>query len=160
MANQAILFNSARQEKSHGRIEFRKCEFYDVLELAKDERWETCQIKTAIKVHWKTEAVKSGKNASEESYYLRNEIGNYEELAQAVRQHWSVETNNHIRDVSLREDEMRSKKKSLQKTMAEIRTLAVTILENTKCQNKKAQLEDFADDFDYLVKTLKVMNFL
>jgi predicted transposase YbfD/YdcC len=46
----------------------------------------------------------------EKSYYLTNEIGNYEELAQAIRQHWQVETNNHIRDVSLREDEMRSKK--------------------------------------------------
>ncbi len=33
-----------------------------------------------------------------------------EELAQAIRGHWQVETNNHIRDVSFREDEMRSKK--------------------------------------------------
>lgn len=44
--------------------------------------------------------------------------------------------------------------------MAEIRTLATIILQETKCQNKKAQLEDFADDFDNLILTLKVMNFL
>ncbi len=44
--------------------------------------------------------------------------------------------------------------------MAGIRTLAMTILEKTGCQNKKAQLEDFADDFDNLIITLKVMNFL
>lgn len=111
MANRAILFNSARQEKSHGRIEFRKCEFYDVLELAKDQRWKTCQIKTAIKVRRERVEVKSGKNSREESYYLTNAVGNYEELAQAVRNHWSVETNNHLRDVSLREDQMRSKKR-------------------------------------------------
>ena len=111
MANQAFLFKSARQEKSHGRIECRKCEFYDVSELAKDERWQTCRIKTAIKVSRETIEVKSGKTASEESYYLTNEVGNYEELAQAIRKHWVVETNNHIRDVSLREDEMRSKKR-------------------------------------------------
>lgn len=110
MANQAFLFKSARQEKSHGRIEFRKCEFYDVLELAKDERWQPCRIKTAIKVSRERVEIRSGKNALEESYYLTNETGNYEELAQAVRNHWAVETNNHIRDVSLREDEMRSKK--------------------------------------------------
>jgi archaellum component FlaD/FlaE len=44
--------------------------------------------------------------------------------------------------------------------MAEIRTLATTILSNTNCQNKKAQLENFSDDFDSLIITLKVLNFL
>jgi hypothetical protein len=44
--------------------------------------------------------------------------------------------------------------------MAGMRTLATIILEKTKCQNKKAQLEDFADDFDNLIITLKVLNFL
>jgi|SRR5215210_2359445 len=111
MENQAILLKTASREKSHGRIELRKYEFYDVLELAKDERWKACQIKTAIKVRREREALKSGKNSLEESYYLTNMVGNYEELAQAVRGHWQVETNNHIRDVSLREEEMRSKKR-------------------------------------------------
>ena len=44
--------------------------------------------------------------------------------------------------------------------MAEIRTLATILLEKTGCQNKKAQLEEFADDFDNLIITLKLMNFL
>ena len=44
--------------------------------------------------------------------------------------------------------------------MAGIRTLATAVLEKTWCQNKKAQLEEFADDFDNLIITLKVMNFL
>ena len=44
--------------------------------------------------------------------------------------------------------------------MASLRTLATTILQKTKCQNKKAQLEDFADDFDNLIITLKGLNFL
>ena len=44
--------------------------------------------------------------------------------------------------------------------MAEIRTLTAAILEKTKCQNKKAQLENFADDFDNLIITLKIFNFL
>lgn len=110
MENQARLFRVASQEKMHGRIELRHYEFYDVLEMEKDERWKTCQIKTAIKVTRKREAIKSGKTSSQESYYLTNEVGSYEELAQAIRGHWQVETNNHIRDVSFREDKMRSKK--------------------------------------------------
>lgn len=44
--------------------------------------------------------------------------------------------------------------------MAGIRSLATIILEKTKCQNKKAQLEEFADNFDKLIITLKGMNFL
>jgi len=119
MENQSILFKTKQQEKSHGRIEQRRYEFYDVLEMAKEQRWKTCQIKTAIKVKRSREELKSGKSSSEESYYLTNEIGNYEELAQAIRQHWQVETNNHIRDVSLKEDKMRSKKRVYKKQWQE-----------------------------------------
>lgn len=36
----------------------------------------------------------------------------------------------------------------------------MSILEKTGSLNKKAKLEDFADDFDNLIITLKVMNFL
>lgn len=113
--NQSILFKIARAEKGHGRIESRKYEFYDVLEMAKDERWKPCQMKTAIKVRRDRVELRSGKSSREESYYLTNEVGNYEELAQAIRRHWQVETNNHIRDVSLREDQMRSKKRVYKK---------------------------------------------
>ena len=111
MADQSILFTTAGQEKSHGRIERRRYEFYDVLEMTKADRWNTCRIKTAIKVSRDRVEIKSGKTGCEESYYLTNETGNYEALAQAVRNHWAVETNNHMRDVSFREDQMRSKKR-------------------------------------------------
>ena len=112
---QPFLAKLATSEKGHGRIELRKYEFYDVLEMEKDERWEGCQIRTAIKVKRERIELKSGKKSVEESYYLSNEVGNYEELAKAVRLHWRVETNNHLRDVSLKEDKMRSKKRSYNK---------------------------------------------
>lgn len=119
MENQTILKKIASQEKSHGRIELRSYEFYDVLEVAQAERWKRCQIKTAIKVIREREELKSGKISCEESYYVTNEVGNYEELAQAIRQHWQVETNNHIRDVSFKEDELRSKKRVYKKQWQE-----------------------------------------
>ena len=111
MENQSCLMTIKTQEKGHGRIETRIYQFYDVLELEKDERWKDCQIKTAIKVKRERIELKTNKSSVEESFYLTNEVGNYEELAQAVRQHWQVETNNQIRDVSLKEDKMRSKKR-------------------------------------------------
>ena len=42
---------------------------------------------------------------------MTNETGNYEELADAIRGHWSVETSNHLRDVTFKEDALRSKKR-------------------------------------------------
>ena len=110
MENQSCLMKIKTQEKGHGRIETRMYRFYDVLELAKDQRWEGSQIKTAIKVRRERIEIKSNETGVEESYYLSNEVGNYEELAEAVRRHWAVETNNYIRDVSLQEDKMQSKK--------------------------------------------------
>lgn len=113
--NQPFLVKLGRVEKGHGRIEERAYEFYDVLEMKKCERWEGCQIRTAIKVSRERIELKRGKKSVEESYYLSNEVGNYEELAEAVRKHWSVETNNHVRDVSFKEDKMRSKKRNYSK---------------------------------------------
>ncbi len=52
------------------------------------------------------------------------------------------------------------KKKTINRIMAEVRTLATAILNKTNCQNKKAQLENFSDDFDGLIITLKNLNFL
>ena len=44
--------------------------------------------------------------------------------------------------------------------MGGIRSLVTIILQKTNCQNKKAQLENFSDDFDSLIVTLKSLNFL
>ncbi len=46
---------------------------------------------------------------------MSNIVGEYEELAEAIRKHWQVETNNHVRDVSLQEDKMPSKKRDYSK---------------------------------------------
>ena len=112
MENQHCLMEIKSQEKGHGRIERRSYRFFDVLELEKDERWQGSQIRTAIKVRRERFEIKTNKSSVEQSFYVTNEIGRYEELAEAVRGHWSVETNNQIRDVSLQEDKMRSKKSS------------------------------------------------
>jgi len=109
--NHANLWKIAGTKKGHGRIETRRYEFYDILEMKKVERWNNCQMRTAIEVVRHRDELKTGKKSEETSYYLTNEVGNYEELSEAIRRHWQVETNNHIRDVTLKEDRMRSKKR-------------------------------------------------
>jgi predicted transposase YbfD/YdcC len=108
---QAILWKQSSREKGHGRIERRSYEFYDILEMKKAPRWASCQMRTLIKVRRRREELKSGKKSLETSYYVTNETGNYEELTQAIRGHWQVETSNHLRDVTLKEDALRSKKR-------------------------------------------------
>ena len=44
--------------------------------------------------------------------------------------------------------------------MGGLRTLTTTILQKTGCQNRKEQLDAFADNFDLLILTLKNFNFL
>ncbi|MDQ3181645.1 MAG: ISAs1 family transposase [Acidobacteriota bacterium] len=111
ISEQAFLYKTVGDEKGHGRIESRRYEIYDLLEIKKECRWQECQMRTVIKVIRQREELKTGKKSREESYYLTNEVGNYEEICVAIRKHWQVETANHIRDVTLKEDKMRSKKR-------------------------------------------------
>lgn len=110
-AQRACLYQTAGSEKGHGRIEERKYQVYDLAGMYQDERWAPCQISTVVKVTRARLELKSGKASEETSYYLSNQSANYAELCVAVRSHGSVETNNHLRDVTLREDQMRSKKR-------------------------------------------------
>jgi predicted transposase YbfD/YdcC len=113
-----------------------------------------------ILVNREREEIKSGKKSFEQSYYLTNERKKYQEICEAVRGHWGVETNNHLRDVTLKEDSLRTKKKSISRVMTGIRTLAIKVLAETKCENKRSQLEDFSDNFDGLIEILKKLKFL
>ena len=111
IAHLPCLYESESLEKGHGRIEQRKYQVYDITDIYQDERWAACGLKTAVKVKRGRLAVKSGKESVETSYYLSNQTTNVAELCVAVRKHWAVETNNHIRDVTLQEDKLRSKKR-------------------------------------------------
>jgi len=105
------LLNRESWEKGHGRIEYRKYQVYNIKGIYQDKRWNNCQIGTVVKVNRERLEMKSGKKSVETSYYLSNQTKDWEQLCRAVRNHWSVETNNHIRDVTLREDHLRSKKR-------------------------------------------------
>jgi predicted transposase YbfD/YdcC len=113
--NMPVMFETGKDEKGHGRIERRSYEIFDILEMEKAGRWDDCQIRTAIKVQRKREEVKTGKQSVETSWYVSNEVGKYEETVLAIRRHWQIETNNHRRDVTFKEDKMRSKKRMYRK---------------------------------------------
>lgn len=105
-----MLYETETLEKGHGRIESRKYRVYEFSDVYQDERWRMCQIKRLVKVKRERSEQKSGKKTQEISYYVSNEEKDLNGLCRAVRGHWQVEVNNHRRDVSLKEDTLRSKK--------------------------------------------------
>ena len=153
-------YRTQKSEKQSGRIETRKYAVYDIEKVAKDERWEKSKIKIVIKVDRERIEVKTGKENRETSLYISNERGQMKESCEAIRKHWQVEVNNHVRDMTLAEDKLCVKKPIVNRVMAGVRTLALAILKLTKCCNKKAKLDDFADDFGSLILCLKSIHFL
>ena len=55
--------------------------------------------------------MKTGKQSQDVDYYISNGKKDEDEnYFSAIRNHWSVEVSNHIRDVTLQEDKLRTKK--------------------------------------------------
>jgi len=65
-----------------------------------------------------------------------------------------------VRDVTLQEDQFKTKKKPLSKIMGGLRTLTIKLLGLIKPKNMVAQLELFVDDLPSLLLWLKSVNFL
>ena len=101
-------------DKGHGRIDTRNYQSFDIGKEYLDKRWANRGLRTLIKVNRWRQDLKSGKESSEIAFYMTNSVSNSEtkakELFEAVRKHWSVEVTNHIRDVTLNEDDFRTKK--------------------------------------------------
>ena len=96
-------------------MEQRHYAYFDVSKEYFDKRWKTSSFRSLIKVTRQRTILSSGEYSEQTAYYLSNaELSkNLEQTTEyfaAIRNHWSVEVNNHIRDVSLKEDKFRTKK--------------------------------------------------
>ena len=148
-------------EKGHGRIDQRNYRAYDVKEQYFDARWNECSFTTLVEVNRTRLILKTGQRSQETAWFLSNAPFEHgEQLFVAVRQHWTVETSNHIRDVTLKEDQLRTAKNFLSRVLAGFRTLAIKLLHQCKPKNMVAQIEHFQDDFGYLLASLRQIGFL
>lgn len=150
-------------EKGHGRIEKRKYDTYSIGNEYFDARWEAANFQTLIQVNRVVYDCKKKTEYNETAFYLSNQAvkNNADvELAQAIRGHWKVETNNHIRDVTLKEDQQRTLKVEVTKILSVCRTIVINLLNKLKPENRVAQLELFSDDFKTLFKWLKEVKVL
>lgn len=79
---------------------------------------------------------------------------------QAIRGHWAVEVNNHIRDVILNEDKLITKSKDVARPMSLFRPLVLSLLQKENINNYAEKMDAFVDDFNLVLiflKTVKVL---
>lgn len=165
MAKHASCFKAVDQdvtvEKGHGRLEQRAYFHYDVSTEYFEARWAKSNFQSLFKVERKRLNLKTGQQSDEVAYYISNGSAENEEgYFAAIRNHWAVEVSNHIRDVSLQEDQLRTKKKPVTQLMASLRTLVIKLLGLDKPKSIVAQLEFFQDNFSALMQWLRKINFL
>lgn len=159
-SSEPIYATPQESEKQSGRLETRQYEVYEVEKVAKAQRWNQSGIKIAIQVERERIELGSGKRSVETSLYLSNESEDLPEVCHAIRKHWQVEVTNNLRDTTLAEDKLCVKETTVNRVLAGIRTLVLGLLRLTKCANKKARLDNFADNFGDLVCWLKSIHFL
>lgn len=154
-------------EIGHGRTEERYYEAYDIRDVLIDERWKASSFRTLFKVRRINTENKTGKVSDDISFYISNgriEASNIATNARtyfkAIRNHWTCEVINHYRDVTLKEDNLKTKFSAVSKITSAIRTLIINALMIDKPKNMAALLDDFNDDFDFLISYLKTIRFL
>jgi predicted transposase YbfD/YdcC len=159
-----ITYQNEESEKGHGRVDKRRYESYVLKKDGLDKRWLNANFQTIIKVERESYNCKNKHQSSEIAYYVSNQktqAGDTKhELFSAVRNHWSIETNNYIRDVSLKEDSLKSTFSELSRNMATCRTFVINMIYQLKTDNIKEKLDKFTDDIQALFLALGEANFL
>ena len=147
--------------KGHGRREERKYTVYDIRGATTARRWAKSNFRQLIRVERVRKSLCGKELGHETAHYISNAHPDRGlECCHAIRRHWCVEVNNHYRDVTLREDRFRTKKRPLNRLAAACRTLVMRILSAIDVDNKRKQLRLFQNDFDALIDTLKTHRFL
>ena len=82
------------------------------------------------------------------------------ELSRAVRKHWGVESDNWIRDVTLKEDKIRIKSGNQAQIMSTLRSLSMRLLRKSGIKNFQEAIEGWADCTDTFEAMLKRLRFL
>ena len=144
------MYNFKSLEKGHGRIECRTSYLYNMNNDSLEERWSETGIQTLVTTTRERESVKAGKVSYETSYFVSNlklTEKSSEGLSNAVRSHWSVESDNNIRDTNYGEDKIICFDTNTSKVMAVCISWSLNLLRKKNIQNNlKALREDISAD--------------
>ena len=141
------------REESHGRIEERTyytCNPPSDFGPAAD--WP--HVKTlGYTMNWTTHA--DGRQTSEVRYYIGTKKMTAKQFAAAVRGHWGIESMHWILDVTFREDESRTRERTLANNLSWLRRFAVTLLKRHPIVDSiKGKMHRCSYNTDFLTEVL------
>jgi predicted transposase YbfD/YdcC len=140
-------------EKSHGRIEIRKCWVSTDIEwLSQKKNWK--DIKSLIRIE--SERIIKGKSSKEVRYYISSLEATPDIFLEAVRSHWGVESMHWILDVAFSEDACRIREGNASENFNVLRHTALHLLNReTSCKRGvKTKRFKAACNIEYLEKIL------
>ena len=161
------LAETVEHEKAHGRVTTRRAQLFSLASVTLDPRWKDSGLSALIVVERETFEVAKKKTTFDTSYYVSNTVPQpseakpvVKELAQAIRKHWVVESNNWVRDVTFGEDSVKTKAGNQAQVMGLLRGLAIELIRKTSPKNFKAAIEKFINVPGHLESTLLQVKFL
>jgi len=153
-------------EKGHGRLTTREGQCFHMRALSLAPRWSDSGIHTLVVMKRHTVTCATQKTTTETAYYISNQELSSDpqaqalELTGAIRQHWHVESDNWIRDVTFDEDHVKTTSANQAQGMGCLRSLAMRLLRRFNVKNFQEALEDFADcpsRFEALLRRVKFL---
>jgi predicted transposase YbfD/YdcC len=148
-------------EKSHGRMEERKCEIIkDLGMIEKSENW--CELKTLVKISTKRTEIIKNRTSTETRFYISSHNQTAEEINQVARGHWGIENRLHWQlDVTYDEDHSRIRMGNGAENFTTIRKIALNILKQDETSNKsqKVKRKTASWNLRYLEEIMKLRNF-
>ena len=160
------LGRHAECEKGHGRLTTREGQCFSMQALDVAPRWRDSGVHTLVVMPRHTLTLATQKTTCEIAYYISNQALNTDPHAQAMaltgamRQHWHVESDNWIRDVTLEEDHIKTTSANQAQIMGCLCSLALRVLRRFNVKNFQEALEDFADcpsRFEALLRRVKFL---
>ena len=153
-------------DKGHGRLEKRCATFFSLSDLKFHKRWNKSNFQTLIVMNRETFEKAKQKTTQKTSYYITNQVikksysDAHKELFDAVREHWGVESDNSIRDVTFNEDNVKTKSHNLARVLATFRTLTIGLFRKADIKNFKEGCENFTDSQSLFEAFLQKLGFL
>ncbi len=136
-------------DKEHGRIEQRDGSMYHMNVESLDKKWVKTDIQTLVAVERDRTIVKTKKESNETAYFVTNlklDEQTGKELFNATRNHWSIESDNWVRDVNFGEDKIRCLKENIPRVMGVVLGSVLNLLRRKNKNNLRALREELSQN--------------
>jgi predicted transposase YbfD/YdcC len=132
-------------DKAHGRLEQRQASVYELNVECLEPRWHKTAIQTLVVIDRQRLRLKDGGESEERACFITNQALTGQagaDLFEAVRRHWSVETDNHVRDVTLGEDYIICREANRMRSLASILNTGLNLMRRHNTDNNFVALRE------------------